>query len=120
MLGIGVGLYIVLILYLAFTPDLTNYFSRTDFDSERWKKWEDTENAMSLRWDMVDHLQANYELRGMTEQEILALLDEPDPESKSDVQWLYDLGSARRGMDYGTLSLILENGKVKSYKVWSG
>src|SRR5688572_19664512 len=101
-LEIGAGFYLIFILYLVVSPDLTNYFSRSDFDSEKWKTWEEAEDTMSLRWDMVDDLQDKHELNGMTEQEIIELLGEPG--SKSNVEWTYDLGMARRGIDTGTLS----------------
>lgn len=72
---------------------------------------------MTLRWDMVYNLQDKHELDGMTEQEIIELLGEPG--SKSIVEWTYHLGMARHGIDTGTLSLIFENGKVKSHEVRS-
>jgi hypothetical protein len=55
-LGIGAGLYFLFVLYLVLSPDLTNYFSRVDFDSEKWKKWEETDDemTMTLRWDMTN------------------------------------------------------------------
>lgn len=115
---IGVGLYFLFILSPAFEPDFNNYFSRTDFDSDKWKNWEMTEDTMTLRWDMMDDLQDDYELDGMTEEEIIKLLGEPG--SKSVIEWTYDLGMARRGIDTGTLSLTFENGKVKIHHVRTG
>lgn len=70
---------------------------------------------MTLRWDMVNDLQDDYELDGMTEEEIVKLLGEP--EYKSKVEWTYNLGMARFGIDTGILSLTLENGKVKTHHV---
>ena len=117
-LGIGAGLYLLFILFLVSGPYVDNYLSRTDFDSEKWKKWEMTEDEMTLRWDMVDDLQDGYKLDGMTEQEIIELLGEPGAKSK--VEWTYDLGMARHGIDTGTLSLTFENGKVKTHRIRTG
>ena len=77
-----------------------------------------TENTMTLRWDMVDDLQNNYELDGMTETEIIKLLGEPA--SKTIIEWTYNLGMARRGINTGTLSLTFENGRVKTHHVREG
>jgi hypothetical protein len=115
---IGGGLYFLFALSFAFGPDISNYFNRTDFDSDKWKNWEMTEDTMTLRWDMVDDLQDDYELDGMTEEELIKLLGEPG--SKSTFEWTYDLGMARRGIDTGTLSLTFENGIVKTHHVRAG
>jgi len=117
-LGIGAGLYFLFIVFVVASPSIDNYFSRTDFDSNKWKNWEMTEGTMTLRWDMVDDLLDDYELDGMTEEEIIKLLGEPG--SKSVIEWTYDLGMARRGIDTGTLSLTFEDGKVKTHHVRAG
>jgi hypothetical protein len=67
---------------------------------------------------MVDDLQNDYKLDGMTEEEVIKLLGEP--ESKSKGEWEYYLGMARRGIDTGTLSLTFENGKVTTHHVRAG
>ena len=77
-----------------------------------------TENEITLRWDMTHDLQEDHVLNGMTEEEIIELLGQP--ESKSKIEWTYDLGMARRGIDTGTLSLTFENGKVKTHHVRIG
>ncbi len=74
-----------------------------------------TEDEMTLRWDMVHDLDQEHELDGMTEEQIIKLLGHP--ESKSEIEWTYDLGMARSGIDTGTLSLTFENGKVKTHNV---
>jgi hypothetical protein len=117
-LGIGAGLYFLFVLFVVASPSIDNYFSRTHFDSDKWKNWTMTEDEMTLRWDMVDDLQDDYELDGMTEEEIIELLGEPG--SKSIIEWTYDLGMARRGIDTGTLSLTFEEGKVKTHYVRVG
>jgi hypothetical protein len=118
LLAIGVGVYFLFVLSVAFEPTIYNYFSRTEFNSEKWKNWEMTEDTMTQRWDMVDDLQNKYELDGMTETEIIKLLGEPG--SKTRIEWTYDLGMARRGINTGTLRLTFENGKVKTHHVREG
>lgn len=114
-LGIGAGLYFLFILFAVVSSNIDNYFSRIDFDSDKWKNWTMTEDEMTLRWDMVHDLDQEHELDGMTEEQIIKLLGHP--ESKSEIEWTYDLGMARSGIDTGTLSLTFENGKVKTHNV---
>lgn len=115
VLGWIVGLYLLLILFLVAGPYVTDYLSRTTFDSEKWKNWKMSEDEMTLRWDMTHDLQEEYELVGMTEQQVIELLGIPG--SKSIREWTYDLGMARHGIDTGTLSLTFENGKVKTHLI---
>jgi len=77
----GGGLYVLFILLLVPGLKIDNYFSRTDFDSEKWKKWEMTE-GVTLRWEMVDDLQKDYELDGMTEGEMVKFPGEPGQNPK--------------------------------------
>jgi len=74
-----------------------------------------TEDEMTLRWDMTYDLQERHELDGMTEKQIIELLGQPG--FKSDIEWTYDLGMARSGVDTGTLILTFENGKVKTHNI---
>jgi len=115
IMGIALGLFVLFMLYVFLGSDIANYFRRTDFDSETWKKWEMTGKEATLRWDMVVDLQDDYELDGMTEEEIVKLLGEP--ESRSEIKWTYELGMVRHGFDTGTLSLIFEKGKVTTHRV---
>lgn len=73
---------------------------------------------MSLRWNMVSDLEDKYELEGMTTSQIVELLGEPD--NKSRTEWAYYLGMAGRGIDTGTLSLTIESGRVKSFRIYMG
>lgn len=115
---IGGMLYLLFAISYSLWPDINNYFSRTDFDSNHWKEWKMEEDTMFIRWDMVNDLQEVYQLDGMTEEQIIKLLGEP--ELKSPMEWAYDLGMARRGIDTGTLRLTFENGKVKTHLVSAG
>ena len=117
-LGIGAGLYFLFIFFIVSKPYLDNYSNRTTFDSEKWKSWKESENEMSLRWNMIADLEDDYKLKGMTDKEIIDLLGEPG--TKSNIEWTYYLGMAGHGIDTGTLSLTFENNKVKSYRISRG
>lgn len=117
-LGIGAGLYLLFVTLVVLEPDLTNYSNKTEFDSEKWQNWRESETGMSLRWNMIADLEDDYDLEGMTVKEILDLLGEPD--SKSEIQWTYHLGMAGYGIDTGTLTITFDEGKVKSFKTHRG
>ena len=90
-----------------------------EFNSSKWKNWEESEVEWSLRWDMLNSLRNNYELKGMTKSEILELLGEPDSQSIS--EFSYYLGMAKSGIDTGTLTITFdETGKVTNYNVKRG
>jgi len=117
-LGIGAGLYLLFVILLVLGPYISNYSNRTEFDSEKWKNWEESEAEMSLRWNMIADLEGDYDLQGMTVKEIIDILGEPD--SKNEVEWTYYLGMAGHGSDTGTLTMTFEDGKVKSFKTYKG
>ncbi|UII19568.1 hypothetical protein [Fulvivirga ligni] len=110
--------YFALTIFMIFSGDIENYTSRTEFNSEAWKKWEETETNQSLRWDMAHSLTTNYELKGMTTGEIIELLGIPSEQSIS--KMCYYLGMARHGIDTGFLDLEIKNGVVVNYTVWQG
>lgn len=95
-LGFGAALYFLFIFFVIARPSIDNYFGRIDFDSDKWKSWKMTDDEMTVRWDMTHDLQEKHELNGMTKEQIIELLGQP--ESKSDSEWTYDLGMARSGM----------------------
>jgi len=87
-----------------------------EFNSEKWKNWTETEQKMSLRWDMMNSLRNNHELKGKTKTEIVQLLGKPD--SKTEIRFRYYLGMAKIGIDIGTLTIKFnEDGKVIDYNV---
>lgn len=88
------------------------------FDSDKWKNWTESETEWSLRWDMMNSLRNNYELKGMSKKQILELLGEP--ESKTDSEFAYYLGYSKRGINTGRLTIKFENNKVVEYSVWDG
>lgn len=65
---------------------------------------------------MMNSLRNNYQLNGMTKDEIIELLGEP--ESQYQNEFSYYLGMEKRGIDIGTLTIKFnEEGKVTNYKV---
>ncbi|WP_379809840.1 hypothetical protein [Flavobacterium chuncheonense] len=88
------------------------------FDSEKWKNWTESETEWSLRWDMMNSLRNNYDLKRMSKNEILKLLGEP--ESKAENEFGYYLGSSKRGINTGRLTIKFDNNKVTDFSVWDG
>lgn len=89
------------------------------FDSEKWKNWEETEMEWSLRWDMMNSLRNNHDLKSMNKQEIADLLGQPETETNN--EFYYYLGYAKRGIDTGRLTIKFDtNGKVTDFKVSRG
>lgn len=108
------SLTLLAVIFVAFF--LKGRIPHETFDSERWKNWEETEAEWSLRWDMMNSLRNNHNLKGKTTEEIINLLGEP--ESKTDKEFSYYLGMAKRGIDIGTLTILFdETGKVTKFKV---
>ncbi|RKD99847.1 hypothetical protein [Marinifilum flexuosum] len=89
------------------------------FDSEKWKNWTESETEWSLRWDMMNSLRNDYELKGMTKTQIIELLGEP--ESKTNIEFGYYLGYSKRGINTGRLTIKFDNyNTVTEYSVWDG
>jgi tRNA(His) 5'-end guanylyltransferase len=88
------------------------------FDSEKWKNWTESETEWSLRWEMLNSLRSNYDLKGMSKNEILKLLGEP--ESKTENEFGYYLGYSKRGINTGRLTIKFDNNKVTDFSVWDG
>ncbi|MGF7036747.1 hypothetical protein J2T17_007822 [Paenibacillus mucilaginosus] len=82
----------------------------SQFNRVSWLEEPDKRN------DMVYSLVKKYELEGMTEEEIISLLGEP--EEKLDDEYVYYLGRAGLGVDDSLLRLYInENGNIQSYKI---
>ena len=114
----GIIGYFGFVSYFVFSPDIENYKNRTEFNSELWKNWEETEETASLRWDMTHSLTKKHELIGMSTVEVIELLGKPSGQSKSGLR--YYLGMSRHWIDTGSLVMELEDGKVVNYKIWHG
>ncbi len=87
--GLGVSSPYLLFAGLAFAPKVVAYVRRTDFDAARWRA--STGERTEERQRMVDDLVDSGRLRGLTTQEVAALLGPPDG-SRSPGEWSYDMG----------------------------
>lgn len=85
----------------------------SQFDQETWH--EEPEK----RQDMINSLTSNYELKGMTGNEIIDLLGEPaDKITEPPQQFLYYIGNAGLGVKVTLLQLQFdENGKVETHDI---
>ena len=116
--NLKIGLFTIVILILI-GFGLKGRITHEEFSSEKWKNWEESEAEWSLRWDMMNSLRNRFELKGMTKDEIVKLLGEPELESKT--EFSYYLGMAKRGIDTGRLTIKFdESGKVINYNVRRG
>jgi hypothetical protein len=69
------------------------------FDSERWKAQRNSAARENPRAGMLGNLKDR--LRpGMTRDEVVALLGEPEAKEKEDTRYVYDLGASAFGVDY--------------------
>lgn len=85
-----------------------------NFDSKKWKTWDVTNSDYISRWDMVDDLIENYNLKGKTKIQIEEILGKPlQEEPNSSEIYSYDLGPCGRGIDFGSLHIFFRNGKVR-------
>ncbi|WP_420387075.1 hypothetical protein [Roseivirga sp.] len=103
---------------MAFEPEISNWKNRRNFESLEWKKWVESENTMSVRWDMRNDLLKRHNLVGMSTKEIIFLLGEPDSKSKFNMH--YNLGMARFGIDTGYLDLTIKENKVTKVNIGHG
>ena len=118
LIGIGVSVYIIGVLFYVFTPALNDFTNRTEFDSQAWIAWEETESTLQLRWNMVNDLTKNYELNGKSVFEIKTMLGEPSFESNDEIY--YGLGMTGFGINTGSLVLKTKNNIIIGYQVIQG
>ena len=90
------------------------------FDSILWKTADlNTENNMSLRWDMMNSLRSKYDLIGKSKKEIINLLGKPLNEES--VIYDYYLEYSHTGINTGSLRISFDSkGKVIQIFVWQG
>ena len=106
---------IIILIGFALKGNITH----EQFDSEKWKNWKETESELSMRWDMMNSLRNNHELKGKTKAEIIKLLGEP--ENQSNDNFRYYLGMAKHGIDTGSLIIKFDdNNLVTGFFVWHG
>lgn len=78
---------------------LSGKISREKFDAQKWKTANlNLEENLSLRWDMMNSLRNNYELIGMSKNEVIDLLGKPDDDFSTGktITFRYYLGYSKR------------------------
>jgi predicted XRE-type DNA-binding protein len=90
------------------------------FKSEIWKTANlNSEENMSLRWDMMNDLRNKHKLVGMTKNEIIKLLGVPEDTASSEFR--YYLGYSKTGINTGTLIITFNDKNIVSkLRVWQG
>jgi len=112
----------VLIISIAFLCifSLRGKISGIEFDSYQWKYANlNSENYMSLRWDMINSLRNNYDLIGMSKSDIIKLLGKPEESSQTET-FNYYLGYSHTGINTGSLTIKFSKDTVESISVWQG
>ncbi|WP_338813562.1 hypothetical protein V9L05_19445 [Bernardetia sp. Wsw4-3y2] len=92
--------------------------NQTKFNSEEWRNWEESEVDLSLRWDMTEDLIDEYDLKGMSIEQVIKLLGQPDKKTKKQLE--YFLGHTREGINMGYLILTIENNTITEYIIYNG
>ena len=106
------------LILIILTGILIGCSSGTEFNSQKWKNWQESEVDLTLRWDMSEDLVKDYDLIGMSTDQIIDLLGEP--ESKNEKEFRYYLGSSRQGINTGSLILKVDKDTVTDYKILQG
>lgn len=93
--------------YFVFHSLSANYVQPMPFDSALWKSARNNTASNSTRLRMVDNLLENQTLEGMSKQDIIKLLGEPDEtKSPQDFDMVYLLGQERRPNGVHSESLV--------------
>lgn len=111
-------LLIGVLILLFVVPYTYNSIFSTKFSSEEWKAEIYSESEWSKKWEMCKDLLKEYELAGMTSKEIINLLGQPNTMTHNSIS--YNLGPTGKGINYGTLTLVLDEDIVKEIKVTQG
>lgn len=103
--AIAAVIFFVVIIY----PLINNPFNDRKFDQTVWVSYHDSTDPDNPRGNMVSNLQKKYLQLGMSKQEVLRLLGEPDYEESSTV-YKYNLGvwSGFR-IDYDSLDVHFDS-----------
>jgi len=97
---------------------LVSCSERKDFDSDEWKNWTETETTLDTRWLMHKDLLKKYELKRVSRDSIFNLLGKPNSETNN--EYRYFLGTTGRGINTGTMTITFENGSVVDIKITDG
>ncbi len=109
--------FFLLFLILTTLTQVLTGCNGTDFNSEEWKNWEESEADLFLRWDMIEDLTNEYELKGMSNENVIELLGEP--ESRTERELIYFLGHTRKGINTGSLILTIERDTITDYRIFN-
>jgi hypothetical protein len=85
------------------------------FDSAVWKDKTHTDDA--IRLEMADRLVAQETLQGKTQQEVVDLLGEPQPQKHGEQDFVYWLGSQKFGADSWWLTIRFRDSRVSECRV---
>jgi hypothetical protein len=97
--------------YFVFHSLSANYVQPMPFDSALWKSARAGTAGNSTRLRMVDNLLENQTLEGMSKQDIVKLLGEPDEtKAPQDFDMVYMLGQERRPNGVHSESLVFRLG----------
>lgn len=111
--------YVVFVLGVVSMPEIDQYLSRREFNSQQWKSWKESETELRLRWDMMDDLAKRYALVGMHRRDIIELLGAPGNDDGKSIS--YYLGPTYHGINTGSLTLRFnEQGVVTAFDVHDG
>ncbi len=115
-----IAILIILVLFSFLVIGLRGKLSGESFDSRKWKMADmNSEDNLSLKWDMMNSLRNNHNLVGMKKSEVIDLLGKPDSAFSNSKTFRYYLGYSHFGIDTGTLIIefkdeIVINSLVKS------
>ncbi len=113
-LGLIIGAALAVVILVFCCVGAVGYANRHTFTQERWLE------QPGSRAKMTDDLFADYELVGMTEQQILELLGPNDNLSgyfQKENRYVYYLGEERTIMDSEWLLLDFVDGVVAEYSI---
>ncbi|WP_370480116.1 hypothetical protein [Tamlana flava] len=113
-----ITVYVLFITFLVFSPTISDYFNRNDFDSQTWIEWKEAESSMKVRWNMTHDLTNNYNLIGKKASDLKMLLGKPSRENKNEIS--YYLGMTGHGINTGSITFKILEGIVIEYKIWQG
>ena len=111
---------IILVLFCVLVLGLRGKLSGESFDSQKWKMADmNSEDNLSLKWDMMNNLRNNHNLVGMKKSEIIDLLCKPDSNFSNAKKFRYFLGYSHFGIDTGTLIIEFKDNIVTNLLVIS-
>jgi hypothetical protein len=104
-----VAVVVILSLIILLYPIWHNPFNDRTFEEEIWHAYHNSLDSDNPRGNMADDLRKNHLRRGMTKEQVIELLGEPDFEKSSKVL-KYNLGMwSGIGFDYDSLDIYFDS-----------